>query len=1058
MDAQEIDPEAASVPMPGVGIAGSREADGIDTAHVRAKLGARLFGAAAEPLRVGRYSILRRVGAGAMGVVYAGYDETLDRRVAIKLVPDTAQSGAPARVLREAQALGRLSHPNVVAVHEVGRHIGPDDAPLVFIAMEFVRGATLRDWCQAETRTTAAMLEALVQVGRGLVAAHQAGIVHRDVKPDNVMIGHDGRVRLMDFGLARADLDATLRTLDDWELDSGAADPFTSGLATRTGGLVGTPAYMAPEHFARGEIGAAADQFAWCVMAWELLAGERPFLGRSLTELAANVSSGRRTEPKRFAAPARVRRILERGLEPRIDGRWPDMATLLAQLERDGHGWWRTGAAVVLVGGIATAALVRDDTVDPCANRDPLASTWNDDARTQLEHAFVATGASFAADAWVRVATELGAYIEAWRAADLALCKGDTAAVSDDLRTASALCLEDRRRALEAQIEVLGAADRATIGNAVRAVLALPAVASCSDVAFLGARVKPPDDPAIAAKVDELDRGVSTARAFIAAGDFASALVTATPLVPTARELDYLPALARTLAARSRAESGMGRFAIALATGMESYVLALEAGDDELAADIALEVAFLLGTKLSDTAKGLEWSAHAGAHVRRLGDGTEAEARLQAVLGSLHEARGSYEEGLQHHVQSLALQRARHQDDHPHIAEALQSIGIVYARRGEFEAARDHFAQAEELLTRASGPDHPDVAMAMTNHATAYQELGKYDVAVKMLERAIEIRERALGKDHPDVAESLNNLGNVFERLGDRPRALECYRRALGINEKVYGAVPNRRLSDLHNNIGVVLDTTGAYDDAVGHFLKALEMDTAILGPRHPDIAFTLTNLGIANERVQKWEAALDYYHQALAIREESIGKNHPDVADTLIGLGNVYKDMKRHDEALANHERALAIKIEALGPTHPNIATSYGNLGNVYRSMGDNARAIEYFDNALELRIPALGRDHPRTAWIHQQKGEAQLDEKRWADAAASFEEALRVRLMHEVPPADLADSRFGLGQTLMALGRDRTRAIELVEQARDALAKIEHRADGLRHTEAWLARHWGR
>jgi predicted Ser/Thr protein kinase len=252
---------------------------------------------------VGRYVVIGQLGAGGVGVVYAAYDPALDRRVALKLVREESSRGSDtsdgrARLLREAQALARLSHPNVVAVYDAGTL---DER--VWLAMEHVEGATLRAWAQTE-RPWPELLQAMIAAGRGLAAAHAAGLVHRDVKPDNIMVGADGRVRVMDFGLARA---AGARVVA--APDSGGPGERLSLSVTRTGAMLGTPAYMAPEQWVGKEADARTDQFAYCVTLWEALFGERPFMGDTLVELAPRVLRGEvRAPPNGRAAPGWLRK------------------------------------------------------------------------------------------------------------------------------------------------------------------------------------------------------------------------------------------------------------------------------------------------------------------------------------------------------------------------------------------------------------------------------------------------------------------------------------------------------------------------------------------------------------------------------------------------------------------------------------------------------------------------------------------------------------------------------------------------------------------------------
>ncbi len=294
---------------------------------IRNRLRAELFGSSAE-LRVGRFALLERIGAGAMGVVHAGYDDTLDRKVAIKLISPRVASSERARVrmVREAQALAKVNHPNVVQIYEAGMHEGH-----LFIAMEFVQGQTLWTWAGTgdERRPWHEVIEAYLQAGRGLAAAHRAGLVHRDFKPDNAMIDEQGVVRVMDFGLARTGVELELGTTADGR-PSPTHEPFSEAL-THTGALIGTPAYMAPEQFEGRDADARSDQFSFCVCLWEALHGRRPFGGATVEELANAVTRGD-LRPADGPVPAAVTKVLERGLRLDPGERWDSLEALLGAL------------------------------------------------------------------------------------------------------------------------------------------------------------------------------------------------------------------------------------------------------------------------------------------------------------------------------------------------------------------------------------------------------------------------------------------------------------------------------------------------------------------------------------------------------------------------------------------------------------------------------------------------------------------------------------------------------------------------------------------------------
>jgi len=324
---------------------------------VTATASGRVAAADAIGAMLGRYRIESELGAGAMGVVHAAFDPDLERRIALKVLRNaSATPEAKDRLMREARALARLAHPNVVTVHEVGTADGRD-----FVAMELVHGETLAEWLRSGKRSSAAIIDAFLAAGRGLAAAHAAGLVHRDFKPHNVLRGRDGRIVVTDFGLARqaegdaaAALETTLPagTPPTGTLPAGMSTQSSLAAITATGALLGTPAYMAPEQWSGGTVTAATDQFAYCVALWEALSGERPYRGVSREELRMQVTRG----PAALDAsklPRRVRSLLRRGLDPDPARRWPSMDAVLVQLARAKR---RPGVAFALAGGVIAAA------------------------------------------------------------------------------------------------------------------------------------------------------------------------------------------------------------------------------------------------------------------------------------------------------------------------------------------------------------------------------------------------------------------------------------------------------------------------------------------------------------------------------------------------------------------------------------------------------------------------------------------------------------------------------------------------------------------------------
>ncbi|HEX2687887.1 MAG TPA: protein kinase [Kofleriaceae bacterium] len=412
---------------------------------------ARAEAADALGASLGRYRLERELGEGGMGVVHAAFDPDLERRIALKVLRIAAPSiEAKDRLLREARAMARLSHPNVVTVHEVGTANGRD-----YVAMELIQGDTLVDWLRAAKRRPAEIIAAFLAAGRGLAAAHAAGIVHRDFKPHNVLRSRTGRIVVTDFGLAReAQVDLPAHRESTRSLPTGMAFPDSTPSSltgiTATGSLLGTPAYMAPEQWGNGAVTPATDQFAFCVALWEALAGERPYRGPTLDELRAQAAVG----PVALDAskiPRRLRAILRRGLDPDPARRWPNMDALLAQVVRVER---RPGIVLAISVGALVAASVLVLAMragDKLAARPRCEPPVLDPAQVWSPSAHAGLGKQTVAQAL------LDREIAAWRPARSAACKVEPVA-----RAPRLLCLDG----VLARIDAVARAVRATRATA----------------------------------------------------------------------------------------------------------------------------------------------------------------------------------------------------------------------------------------------------------------------------------------------------------------------------------------------------------------------------------------------------------------------------------------------------------------------------------------------------------------------------------------------------------------------------------------------------------------
>ena len=867
---------------------------------------------------IGRFLLLGQLGAGGMGVVYAAHDPDLDRRVALKLVTRSDDLSRD-RLLREAQALARLAHPNVVTVHDVGTH-----ASTVWIAMELVDGLTLGAWARKTPRSPAAILRTLVEAARGVAAAHAAGLVHRDLKPDNVMVGHDGRVRVMDFGLAHGRSEAGPRDRSQHShLAESSAPAALSLQLSSPGALQGTPAYMAPEQWEGREAGTAADQFGWCVMAWELLHGERPFHGADLFDLADAVRSGkRRPPPRRRRAPAWLRRVLERGLATQPAQRWPSMNDLLAALRR-ARARARLSRALIAVAVLALLALAalalhrrdRAQTLAACITAGAeIDTTWNDDARQRITAALQTTGLRDAAATAERVMPWLDQQAAAWRRTRGLACLESELHLRWDstTRDAALACLEDRRLAIASLIDELARADQRVAPRAVAAAAALPPIEPCGDRERLRRYIAPPGEHHDATR--SIRRELARADSLRLAGKYSDGLTAARDAHTAAEALAWPPLTATANLALARLLHDTGSYADAETRSADVFFSAAPLAAWELAADAAILLTHLAGNRRGDLPDGTLWARNAELAIHEAGDrlGLRESNRLNS-LANAHGAARRYPEARALHERTLEIRRRLLGPDHPDVAWALNNLALDHASLGELATARTLHDEALAIRRRVLGPEHPDVAASLFNLATLERRAGNLDTALALHRRALEIRERALGPEHPDVAHSLNNLALVHYTRGEHTAARPLLARAVAIREKT-------------------------------------------LGPTHPDLAASLDNLGLVRAAQSAHADAAALHQRALEIREQSLGPDHLDVARNLHNLGRAR--LRMHDPAAAEplQQRALAIAL-AKEPNSAMPALAHIELALIRLARGAPDEALPLLERALG-ELPPATRD----------------------------------------------------------------------------------------------------
>lgn len=783
-----------------------------------------------------RYRIDKQLGEGGMGVVFLARDVGLDRPVALKLQSRLTGRNDLARLKREAKAMARLSHPNVVVVHEVGTHEGH-----VFLAMEYVEGVTAREWIDRKPDWRA-VIDVLVGAGRGLAAAHDVGIVHRDFKPENVMLGSDGRPRVVDFGLARDGPTATARPVE----------PIGDGRLTATGAVLGTPAYMSPEQFAGTTVGPASDQFSFCVMAYEALFGRRPFRGRTTAELVTSVSEGHiRSPPSRSPVPPAITRAVVKGLLVDPTQRHPSMAALVQTLERIVRArrrrvWIGVAASAAVLASVLGYRGAMAMRPEPCEDvADALGEAW-DDPRRDAVAAVVDDAVVDAIDAWA----------SAWIAERKAVCdqnqvRGEQSDFEHGLRMA---CLDRHGARLDGFTAGLADAAKADVDARIVDEM-LPTLDQCRDVTSLE-KLENRFDRRSTFDTAEQDRAHLEGLRLLAQAqvlwstfsDGATELVDRAEAIAKDHELPEIEHMALAVRADLVAREGDAEQADALRAR-------------------SIEIAAAQGQDL-----------HAADAIRQ-----RADAALEA--GDISAART--------HLQYFDLFLAR---------VALESRARIEMHaavtRGRLALAEHKPREAIEWFEKVvAAPELHDPYAAANYLGSAYLAADRPKDAVVQLEHAVELRRaKGIAKD-ADLAGGLVNLANVRMQLEDYDAAVKDLAEAHAIAKQASG--------DQRMLLGILLGSWGAAERHRGEHDRAralqeesLAVRTDLLGEQHPFRAYATDELGELARIAGDHAAAQRWYEQSIALRRAGFGADHPSVAHSLKQLGQVHLDRGATTEA----------------------------------------------------------------------------------------------------------------------------------------------------------------
>ncbi len=753
---------------------------------------------------LGRYTVLGIVGKGAMGEVYAAYDPELDRKIAIKLLRVSAREEGVAtegriRLMREAQAIAKLSHTNVVTVYDVGTF--QDD---VFIAMQFVDGSTLRYWMLAQPRTWSEIVKVFADAGRGLAAAHDKDLIHRDFKPDNVMVGADGHVRVMDFGLARAALDpkrksppssepkggvvpgASVGDLDSTRVLGKSQVPAAVAIETssealnveltQAGAILGTPAYMSPEQFQGEAIDARSDQFSFCIALYEALYGERPFSGTTLVDLMAGVLDGTvRPPPAGSKVPSWVRKIVLRGLRVDPRDRWPSMTPLLGELDKN-----RRGAPRRRFAAGATAKLAGIWEAPP---RGRIADTA---VKAEVRRAFLATGKAYAAATFDKVRAILDRYALAWSAmyvdaGEATHVRGEQSAEVLDLRMAS---LDECLDGLRALSQAFRQASAEVVENAVSAANALSRIDRCADIELLRAVVRPPEDPIARAAVDRLRAQLAQVRVLHNVGRLNEGLESIGPMLDDVRRTDYGPLVAETLYELGNLHLELRAAAVAAPILEEALWTAELCRHDEVVAMAAAQLVYAMGDQLLRFEAAEIWARIAETRLRRMGGRDDLWGWLYNNRGAMRDRQGRLQESIDDSRRAVAAKEKFYGPDSAEVGLSLSNVAMCLAVIGDLGNALTYLQRALSAVESDFGPDHPRTGVVLSNYAEILNQLGRFAEAREMARRALAVFERESSIDSSVLSYPLIALGLGYLGEGMVEEALSPLERAVAIRDR----------------------------------------------------------------------------------------------------------------------------------------------------------------------------------------------------------------------------------------------------------------------------------
>jgi serine/threonine protein kinase len=870
-------------PSPAKFATGRPQEISFDAYFVRERIRANLFGLPRPTIRIEQFVVLEKIGQGGAGAVYAGYDEKLDRSVALKFLNSQANLNEVNRIrlVREAQAMARLSHPNVIQVYSLH-----EDGGEYFLAMEFIAGQTMGAWLAEKERGWLEIVNAFLEAGKGLAAAHEVGLVHRDFKPSNVMLQANGRVCVGDFGCASgkseafAEYESEITLEDEVAASSLLSASSWSGLLqvplTRDGGVLGTTAYMAPEQLARRHVDQRSDLYSFCVALYEGLYGHRPTSDVDL------VVKGQHISKRRWLGgiPRKVREVIKRGLAEAPEDRFSSMSELLHHLRRASQARHRLKLRAAIaciflaIGGLLAAPLLASE-CEPFL--ESATSLWDDAMREEVHAAFLRANFAQSDEAWEKTSNAVQRYLDQWTRVASNVCETTLNVSAEERRSRKSKfnCLEQRRRELAQVLHVLAAGDRAKLQNAVTALVNLPAPQRCENRAGRLAPVAQDDydsEPAMAVRLD-----LARARAMESAGEFAASRELGQAALRRAQEVLSPILQAEALYQIGRVEESLAR---AEETLLNAQDLADSNGYDDLAGDVGLRLLWVANNRAQP------WSAKLHFH------------RLKSTL-------------------------ARLDDQGERWAAGLNALGYAKELSGELESAIQDIEEGLAIRWRQMPVQRLAVSESLRYHAYALELWGEAQEAISSLQRALEIEEDELGSFHPNVARSRHALALMLSDAGQWDQAEVNFDRAAAI----YGddAQTNAfALAQIELGRGELALYRGDFEGAKRYCLGSSARFDQILKPSDSSWADFFRLFGRIELANDEPEAALANFTQANEILRLTLSESSFEVARNLASCGDALLRSGKYESALSHFRRALIGLEPALGPFHSERIRTY--------------------------------------------------------------------------------------------------------------------------------------